>query len=309
MKKFAHIFLFIAIVLLLSTNCFAYADEWQVSREDWVIVHHREADAANVQAILDAVYFSYPQISENLGLKFTGTLDIYLTERPSEFGELTDWKLPKWAQGVALTRENKVVLKSPKYSGTQIDLAKAAVHEFVHIMIANDVGGVPLWLNEGLAVMLSGEGYFDNMSLPHASLTKSFIPFSQLENVLKFDQNKAQLAYQQSLAGTQYLVEQFGWQRVSRLLLGIKAGIPYDKAFFEATGLWPDEFENEWLKNKGGTYKFYFLRDFSSVLWYTVVPILFISAVVIAFFRHRRIKRRWKEEEGEYFEYGDFQDY
>jgi len=210
---------------------------------------------------------------------------------------------------VAITSQNRVVLKSPKYSGTQVDLAKAAVHEFVHILLAKDVGRVPLWLNEGLAVMLSGEGYFEDMSLSKAAIAGKFIPFSQLEEVLKFDQQKAQLAYQQSLAGVQYLVGEFGWQRVSRLLLGIKAGTPYDRAFFEATGLWPDEFENEWLKNKGGMYKFYFLRDFSNVLWYTIVPILFLSAVVIAYFRHRRIKRRWKEEEEGDFEYGDYQDF
>ena len=112
----------VILILLLSVPVFALSD-WVVSTEEWVSVHHHPDEDTNVQAILDAVYFSYPQISDNLGLKFTGKLDIYLASKPAEFGELTDWKLPSWAKGVAFASRNIVVLKSPKYSGNQIDLA------------------------------------------------------------------------------------------------------------------------------------------------------------------------------------------
>ena len=298
MKRLAVILIF-----LLTFPVFG-AQDWVVSSEEWVYVHHHPNETANVQAILDGVYFSYPQISENLGLKFTGTLNIYLASKPAEFGELTDWKLPSWAKGVAFPDQNKVVLKSPKYSGNQIDLARAAVHEFIHIMLATDAGKVPLWLNEGLAVMLSGEGYFDDRQLTNAAITGKFVPFRKMEQVLRFDPNSAQLAYQQALAATRYLVGEFGWSSVSRMLLGVKYGQSFDKAFFDATGLWPDEFEGEWIKLQGGRYKYSFLKNFDSYISYIFVPLLLLGGLAV-YLRKRRIIKKWEREE-QYFDFGDY---
>jgi len=293
----------IILILFSALPVFAISD-WVVSTEEWVSVHHHPKETANVQAILDAVYFSYPLISENLGLKFTGKLEIYLASRPAEFGELTDWKLPAWAQGVAYSGKNMVVLKSPKYSGNRLDLAKAAVHEFIHILLATDVGRVPLWLNEGLAVMLSGEGYFDDRQLTSAAITGKFVPFRKMERVLKFDPGSAHLAYQQSLAATRYLVGEFGWGSVSKMLIGVKHGQAFDKAFFDATGMWPDEFEGEWIKLQGGRYKYSFLRHFDSYISYVFVPLLLLGGLA-AYLRRRRILKRWEREE-QYFDFGDY---
>ena len=279
-------------------------DNFQVARYSWITIYYHESDVENVEAILQAIDFSYPRISENLGLKFNGEVQIFLASKPAEFGQLTDWKLPGWAQGVALTDKNWIVLKSPKFSGSQHDLSKAAVHEFVHILLAQEVGWVPLWLNEGLAVMLSGEGYFDDRALTNASITGKFIPFRDMEKVLKFNWTDAQLAYQQSLAATRYFVSEFGWGAMNSLLLGLKNDIRYDKAFMEATGLWPDEFENEWLTEVGGSYRFSILKDLGFYVSYIFVPLLFLGGVLM-WIRKKKTIRRW-EEEDEYYDYEDY---
>ena len=290
--------------LLIPALCYAASGAFEVAQVDWVRIHYHQADDANVQQILEAVNFSYPRISENLGLKFTGEVDIYLSSQPAEFGELTDWKLPKWAQGVALTSKKTIVLKSPRYSGSTHDLSKAAVHEFVHILLANEVGWVPLWLNEGLAVMLSGEGYFNDRPLTSASITGRFIPFRDLERVLKFNWADAQLAYQQSLSATRYLVSEFGWEAMRSLLWGLQSGQKYDKAFMDATGLWPDEFENEWLKKMGGKFRYSALKDLDFYVGYIFVPLLFLGGFLM-WFRRRRTLKRWAEEE-QYYDYYDY---
>jgi len=294
----------ILILIILPLYFLPVKGEWLVSTEDWVSVHHHESDAANVKAILDAVYFSYPDISDKLGLKFNGALEIYLASRPAEYGELTEWKLPVWSQGVAFTDKKMVVLKSPRYSGSQIDLSKAAVHEFIHILIANEVGRIPLWLNEGLAVMLSGEGYFDDRSLTQASFTGKFISLKEMERVLNFSPGEAQLAYQQALAITRYFAAQFGWEAVQKFLWGVKAGDDWEHAFMQATGLWMDEFENEWLKKMGGKYKYSALKDWNFYFSYVFLPLLALGGL-FAYFRRRRIVKQWKREE-DYYDYGDY---
>jgi hypothetical protein len=275
---------------------------WETARNNWATVHYHPPEASNVQAVFRTLDSAYPFITANLGLEFKGKLDIYIASRPAEFGELTDWKLPLWAQGVAFPAENRIVLKSPRFSGSQVDLGRAAIHEFVHLLLEAEVGSVPRWLNEGLAVLLSGEMYFDDRPLSRASFSGKFLPLQQIESVMDFESDRAQLAYQQSLSATRYLVAQFGWNTVKKLLDNLNRGLPYDKSFLNATGIWPDEFENEWLKTTGSSLKLSVLKDWDFYFGVIFVPLLLLGGIMM-FFRHRKIKKRWQEEEQEFFDF------
>lgn len=278
--------------------------EWMSMERGWVRIHYHQADAGNVEAIIDAVNSGRLNIESMLGVEYRGRFDIYLASKSAEFGELTGWKLPGWTQGVALTEERIVVLKSPKFSGSAMDLAKAAQHEFIHIFLAEEVGRVPLWLNEGLAVFLSGEGYFDARTLHQASLGRKIISFREMESVLQFDPLKAQLAYSQALSAVQYLVAEFGTQALKKIFSGLSSGKNFDRAFFEATGLWPDEFENEWMDKVQSDYRFAFLKDLTYYLSFIFGPLAILSGVFL-WYRRRKTILRWKEEE-RHSDYADF---
>lgn len=276
----------------------------RVAQQGWVRIHYQEQDAANLPGIFSAVDASYPLISENLGVGFSGALNIYLASNNAEFGELTGWRLPPWAQGVAMPKRKMVVLKSPRWSGTQVDLGRAAVHEFVHILIEEDVGEIPLWLNEGLAVMLSGEIYFDEHALSGAALTGRFIPFDEIESVMKFNGLKAGLAYQQSLSAVRYLVLEFGWGGVRKIISGLREGESFEDAFMDATGLWPFEFEHEWTKDRGKIHRFSFLKDIHYFIGFIFGPLVLITGGWL-WLRRRKTIRRWEEEE----RFNDYSDY
>ncbi len=72
----------------------------------------------------------------------------------------------------------------------------------------------------------------------------------------------------------------------------------------QATGLWLDEFENEWLKKAGGKYKYSALKDLNFFFSWVFVPLIILGGV-FAYFRRRRIVKQWKQEE-EFFDYEDY---
>ncbi len=277
--------------------------EWTLEDRGWIKLYYHRSDAANVKNIIEAVLSGRETLKSTLGLDFQGEFYIFLASKSAEFGELTGWRLPEWTQGVAVPQQRRVVLKSPKFSGTGFDLSKAAVHEFVHIVIAEEVGDVPLWFNEGLAVFLSGEGYFDQKTLDQAALGRKILAFEEMESVLRFDPLKAQLAYSQSLSAVQYLVVEFGPDVLRRIFNGLKSGEKFDRSFFQATGLWPDEFETEWGGKVQSDYRFAFLKDLTHYLSFVFGPLAVIGGFFL-WYRKRRIVKRWEREE----KHSDFSD-
>ena len=268
----------------------------RITKQDWIKIHYQQEDAGNLESIFSAIAGTYPLISGNLGVTFSGELNIFLASSNSEFGELTGWRLPPWVQGVAQPKANRIVLKSPRWSGTQVVLSKAAVHEFIHILIETDIGELPRWMNEGLCVLMSGEIYFNENALSSAALRGNFLKFSEIENVMGFDANDAALAYQQSFSAVRYLVQEFGWDGVRRIISYIKHGNNFEEAFHSALGLYDWEFELEWEQNRGKKHRFMFLKDLDYYLGFVFGPLVLLTGAWLWFLR-RRTLRRWKAEE------------
>jgi hypothetical protein len=92
---------------------------------------------------------------------------------------------------------------------------------------------------------------------------------------------------------------------VRELLNNLRQGQLYESAFFSATGIWPDEFENEWLRSTSKSVKLSIFKDWDFYFGIVAVPLLFLGGILM-FFRQRRIKKQWEQEEQEYFDYDDY---
>lgn len=90
---------------------------------------------------------------------------------------ITGNRLPRWVIGLSAGKRIWVLDKS-KWENQKMDLAQLILHEFVHIAINGAVKKeVPVWLNEGLAVYLSGQ--YEDYQLENSHI-RAEIDFSQL---------------------------------------------------------------------------------------------------------------------------------
>jgi hypothetical protein len=116
---------------------------------------------------------------------------------------------------------------------------------------------LPAWLNEGLAQYLTYQRYDGpdrGKILMRAIKENKLLSLSDMRNNFgRFkDGNQARLAYYESLNCVEYLAEQYGFQKIIKLLYLRGRGVTLEDAFPQAFGVGYAKFEGKWknyLKN------------------------------------------------------------
>ena len=111
------------------------------------------------------------------------------------------------------------------------ELERVLTHELTHAMIrAIAPGGVPTWLNEGLAVMFEPQG--TQWAADTMAGSTGPIPLDQLAGVFdRFSGSQARIAYAESAEAARRLFEEVGGAGVVALLQDIARGVPLADAF------------------------------------------------------------------------------
>jgi hypothetical protein len=236
-------------------------------------------------------------IADELGTHRLPRVDIYLAPNAEVFRELTGTALPDWAGAVAIPEARRIVLKSPRWDHGS-DLVETLLHELTHVIVADVVGRrhVPAWLNEGLAMVYSGRPvYKDARLIGRALTTRSLIPLSDIDRVLRFRRAKAALAYQESLEAVAYLIQRYGPGAPADILAGLAEGLPFDLAFERAIGRPFRLFELDLIQYWRKTHRWDLLQDLAWIGWVLLVVLAVVAYVLI----RRRNARRMAEWEVE----------
>ncbi len=161
-----------------------------------------------------------------------------------EFQDVT--RSPSWATGRYDGRIRIAIggaLEPPR------DLERIVMHELVHAVIATAApGGVPAWLNEGLATHLeSADRSWVPEVLRNAS---SVVPLERLVNGFsKLDEQEALVAYAESATAAEILCAQLG-ANIGAFLQMVGNGSSVDEALLEHH-VQPNAFHSEWRRRVG----------------------------------------------------------
>lgn len=101
--------------------------------------------------------FIYKVIEIRKLFHFTG--EVILEEVPNLKGMeiVAGGPIPGWVIGLSSGRRIWILRKS-EWKNQKMGLCELILHEFVHIAVSHGVSkDIPIWLNEGLAVYLSGQ--------------------------------------------------------------------------------------------------------------------------------------------------------
>ncbi|NOZ60922.1 MAG: hypothetical protein GXO74_04505 [Calditrichaeota bacterium] len=302
--KFTNFALSLLLFSLLIPAVVCAGQVWkQLSASNFQIIYQRE-DAKNAVSLLATLTSMAPEISQKLGVTLPDTVSVIIAPTEKAYRQFAGSAFPDWSQGLASPGENLILLKSPRFLHLSRGYDKIAVHELTHIALNQAVGNqaIPRWLNEGIAVYFSREKAFASNSLvSKALLTKSIIPLDEIDNVLQFHAEKAQLAYQESYLAVRFLFEQFGAEKVKEILRRLRAEEEMDQAFTGALGIDTAQFEQAWLRKISKTHRWQFLVDFDTYLWIFVL-LLFLLGFALMRRRNRLKLKQWEEDEFDDFD-------
>lgn len=201
--------------------------------------------------------------------------------------------------GVAKPDEDIIAIKTPNIAPAGSDYAGTLRHELIHILLRHNIetDRLPRWLNEGIAMVYSGENrwasrskvasmYLAGRIRSYRDLEASFLDPGQ---ELEFGD-----AYAQAYSMTQYLRNELGDDRFWALLRSLDSR-SFGQALEAELGLIPHDFVETWKGSLG-----WLALGFSVISGITVFQLAALLTV-LAYWRRRRRKRelyaQWEEEE------------
>ena len=188
--------------------------------------------------LMDTCEEGLARLTQDIGTYPEKPIKIYVYESTSDLRGAMVYS-QEWTGGVAFTDFGIIAIS---ISPSQLEWGeRALVHELTHLVVHqatfSPYGQLPLWLDEGLATYSEGELDPDlRSSLNKAILEETLISVRSLCSPFSAYADKARLSYAQSYSLVEYLLDNYGQDRMLDLLTLLKQGNTYDEALAEVYG-------------------------------------------------------------------------
>jgi len=207
-----------------------------------------EGDDSFARELMDTCEEGLARLTQDIGTYPERPIKIYIYASTSDLQGAMIFP-QEWTGGVAFTGFSTIAIG---ISPSELDWGKRAlVHELTHLVVHqatfSPYGQLPLWLDEGLAMY--NEGELDPVfrsSLEEAILEDKLISVRSLCSPFSAYYEKARLSYAQSYSLVEYLLDNYGQDRMLDLLTLLKQGNTYDEALTEVYGFDIDGLDASW---------------------------------------------------------------
>ena len=207
-----------------------------------------EGSASFARELMDACEEGLARLTQDVGTYQARPIRIYIYASTSDLKGAMIFP-QEWTGGVAFTAFSTIAIGVPP---SELDWGKRAlVHELTHLVIHqvtfSPYGQLPLWLDEGLAMY--NEGELDPVFrsyLQEAILQDKLISVRSLCSPFSAYYGKACLSYAQSYSLVEYLLDNYGQDKMLDLLALLKQGSTYDEALTEVYGFDMDGLDARW---------------------------------------------------------------
>jgi tetratricopeptide (TPR) repeat protein len=202
-----------------------------------------EEDAA--AAAVEILESAYGRVGDLLQAFPSGPITIVLYTQ-QQFRDVT--RTPGWSGGLFDGR-----IRMPIRGGLadRREFERVLTHEYVHALVHSvAAGGVPAWLNEGLAAALETGG----MERARRDVARGpVVPLSQLgRSFASLPASAVTSAYAGSALAVWEILERAGAPRLMGLLADLGAGADFDRAFTSWVQMPFADFEREWVETVRG---------------------------------------------------------
>lgn len=205
---------------------------WKSLTEGQLAIYWYEGDEHFAQELMDASQRGLLRLRSDIGTFPEKLIKIFIYASANDLRGAMIFS-QEWTGGAAFTEFDTIVIG---ISPGNIDWGKEAlVHELTHMVVHQAVfspyGQLPTWLDEGLAMYNEGELSFSFQSrLDEAAKADRLISVRSLCSSFSADPEEAYLSYAESYSLVEYLLNNYGQDKMLNLLTLFKEGSTYDEA-------------------------------------------------------------------------------
>jgi hypothetical protein len=211
-----------------------------------------KGDSTFASALMEAAVQASRKITGNAGIQLERPVNIHIYNGSNDF-QKSRVNTREWTGGVAATEYGAI---SIGISPDDIAWGKGALaHELGHMVthqLTFSAYGInlPTWLDEGLA--MHAEANSDpvlKLQLQKAINAKQLISLRSLSSPFSARTDKAYLSYAESQSAVEYLIDNYGNDKIIDLLKIFKVGSTTDEALKKIYGIDQDELESKWVES------------------------------------------------------------
>ncbi len=207
-----------------------------VNSEIFSLTCHATMRLQTIWNICQLIHRTYAELGEILGYYPLSPVPIFINNTNGTTA--SQRSLPQWASGCYDGRIHLVYCAAGEpVLGILYSLLR---HEWVHLLVYHLTNGrCPVWINEGLAQSIARPMFqFERFNLQQAVQTQQLLPLDALSKPFSQLPTKyRKLAYIQSAAIVEYLVQQSGYSKIRDLLRQLRGGSPVEPAIKQTFGL------------------------------------------------------------------------
>ena len=226
---------------------------WKTVKKDKLNLHWYSGNQSFAQELLDAAQSGLDFNRTKSGLAAEAPIDLYIFANTNDLKDAILYE-PSWTGGQAFPDHDIVIIGISK---NDLEWGKdAIVHELTHVLVGHltfsCLGAVPTWLNEGLAVYSEGElDAASQTQLDEAIKADTLLTVRSLSAGFSEVSDKAYLSYSQSFSIVKFLVETYGQEKMTALLIALRDGATVDDALTQTYGFNIEGLEDEWRQAIG----------------------------------------------------------
>jgi hypothetical protein len=222
--------------------------EWWKVESDDVTLYWHYGDEAFARELLEVCDEAIETLARDVGARVDRRIIVYIYRSAAELREAMVYP-QEWTGGVAFTDFGIVAIGIGP--GDMTWGVRALRHELTHLVVHRltfgPFGGLPTWLDEGLAMHNEGEPADSFMAVLYSAVVDdALISLRTLNGPFSSETQKAYLSYAQSFSVVRYLLETYGSTPMNQLLKLITAGETVDSALVDSYGADLDGIEMEW---------------------------------------------------------------
>jgi len=236
---------------------FVYEDDrfsWHTLSSDKLSLYWYRGDEDFGQALFQRAVESLAEMEKTIGVEVEQPIKIYIYGTQQDLLDAMAEGAREWTGGVTYDQVGVILIA---ISPGNLDWGlRAVVHELTHAVVGQAMqppfGGLPTWLNEGLAYHAEGDMEpYDRQLLERAIRENKLISVRALNSSFPTDPNLAALSYAESYSLVDFILTEYGEETMSRLIEVFSRGAHYDDGLREVFGFDADGLEDAWREYIG----------------------------------------------------------
>ncbi len=237
--------------------------DWRRITEGEVTLYWYRGDNDFAEELVEAAQVALSRLAENTGAELERPVSFYIYASSEDLQGSMIYP-QEWTGGVAFTRYGIIAIGiSPDLYDVEWGkrvIAHELTHLVIHQVVFNPYNTLPTWLDEGLAMTAEGDlrsVFID--ALAKARNDNTLISVRSLSSPFSAYTDESLLAYAESYKLVEYLIDNYGREKMFELLSTFKEGSGYDEALEKVYGfdmdglnaLWRDSLKTQIIPEVG----------------------------------------------------------